>query len=122
MLGAGGDPMTYPMTDEDRAIQDKIRRFVDEELIPFEVEAEMNGGVIPDDAIERQRKRLKDMRLSAINMPKDLGGDGLSMFQQVLVSEQIGRVTNALGWVLHTGPEWAIGVFDDQQVERYLKP
>jgi acyl-CoA dehydrogenase len=62
------------------------------------------------------------MGLSAINMPKDLGGDGLSMFQQVLVSEQIGRVTNALGWVLSTGPLWAVEVFDDDQVERYLKP
>jgi alkylation response protein AidB-like acyl-CoA dehydrogenase len=116
------ESMTYPMTDEDRAIQDKMRRFVDEELIPFEVDAEMNGGLIPEDAIERQKKLLKEMGLSAINMPKDLGGDGLSMFQQVLVSEQIGRVTNGLGWVLHTGPEWAIGVLTGDQVERYLKP
>jgi acyl-CoA dehydrogenase len=114
--------MAYPMTDEDRAIQDRMRRFVDEDLIPLEVEAEMNGGVIPAEAEERQRARLREMGLSAINMPKDLGGDGLSMFQQVLVSEQIGRVTNALGWVLSTGPLWAVEVFDDDQLERYLKP
>jgi acyl-CoA dehydrogenase len=114
--------MAYPMTDEDRAIQDRMRRFVDEELIPFEVEAEMNGGAIPAEAEERQRAKLREMGLSAINMPKDLGGDGLTMFQQVLVSEQIGRVTNALGWVLSTGPAWAVEVFDADQVERYLKP
>src|SRR4051795_5321530 len=42
----GGDRMTYPMTDEDRAIQETARRFVDGELIPHEVEAEMNGGEI----------------------------------------------------------------------------
>jgi acyl-CoA dehydrogenase len=114
--------MAYPMTDEDRAIQDRMRRFVDEELIPFEVEAEMNGGAIPAEAEERQRAKLREMGLSAINMPKDLGGDGLTMFQQVLVSEQIGRVTNALGWVLSTGPLWAVEVFDADQVERYLKP
>jgi alkylation response protein AidB-like acyl-CoA dehydrogenase len=114
--------MTYPMTDEDRAIQNEMRRFVDEELIPFEVQAEMNGGVIPAEAEERQKARLREMGLSAVNMPKELGGDGLSMFQQVLVSEQIGRVTNALGWVLSTGPLWAVEVFDDGQVERYLKP
>src|SRR5512133_2638438 len=110
------------MTDEDRAIQDRMRRFVDEDLIPLEGEAEMNGGVIPAEAEERQRAKLREMGLSAINMPRDLGGDGLSMFQQVLVSEQIGRVTNALGWVLSTGPLWAVEVFDDDQVERYLKP
>jgi acyl-CoA dehydrogenase len=114
--------MTYAMTDEDRAIQDKVRRFVDEELIPYEVEAELHDGVIPQEAVERQKATLREMGLSSINMPKELGGDGLTMFQQVLVSEQIGRVTNALGWVLSTGPEWAIDVFTDDQVERYLKP
>ena len=114
--------MAYPMSEEDRAIQDEMRRFVDEELIPFEVEAELHDGVIAEDAVERQKARLREMGLSAINMPKELGGDGLTMFQQVLVSEQIGRVTNALGWVLSTGPLWAVEVFDDDQVERYLKP
>ena len=88
--------MAYPMTDEDRAIQDAMRRFVDEELIPFEVEAELHDGVIAEDAVQRQKARLREMGLSAINMPKELGGDGLTMFQQVLVSEQIGRVTNAI--------------------------
>ena len=39
--------MTYPMSDEDRAIQERARRFVDEELIPYEVDAEMNQGELP---------------------------------------------------------------------------
>ncbi|MGZ4115201.1 MAG: acyl-CoA dehydrogenase family protein, partial [Actinomycetota bacterium] len=64
--------MAYPMTDEDRAIQDKMRRFVDEELIPFEVEAEMSGGLIPAEAEERQKGKLREMGFSAINMPKEL--------------------------------------------------
>ncbi|HEX9121773.1 MAG TPA: acyl-CoA dehydrogenase family protein [Actinomycetota bacterium] len=110
------------MSDEDRAIRDRARAFVDEELIPHEVEAEMHDGELPGELIEQQQRRLKELGLSSINMPRELGGDGLTMFQQVLVSEQIGRATNALGWVLHTGPEWAIGVFTDDQVDRYLKP
>ncbi|TMK63634.1 MAG: acyl-CoA dehydrogenase [Actinobacteria bacterium] len=110
------------MTDEDRAIQDKARRFVDEELIPHELEAEMNAGQLPRDVIERQQAKLRELGLWSINMPRDLGGTELTSFQQVLVSEQIGRVTNGLGWVLHTGPEWAVGVFTADQVDRYLKP
>ena len=114
--------MTYPMTDENRAIQDRARRFVDEELISHELEAEMNGGQLPREVIERQQAKLKELGLWSINMPKDLGGAELTTFQQVLVSEQIGRVTNGLGWVLHTGPEWAVGVFTPDQVDRYLRP
>jgi alkylation response protein AidB-like acyl-CoA dehydrogenase len=114
--------MTYPMTADDREIQDKARRFVDEELIPHEVHAEMHDGVLPPELIERQKAMLRELGLSAINMPKELGGEGLTMFQQVLVSEQIGRVTNALGWILGTGPLWAVEVFTPEQIERYLKP
>jgi acyl-CoA dehydrogenase len=114
--------MTYPMTDEDRDIQEKTRRFVDAELIPFEEHAEMHEGMLPPGVEDRQRQMLRELGLSAINMPKELGGDGLTMFQQVLVSEQIGRVTNALGWILGTGPLWAVEVFTPEQIERYLKP
>jgi hypothetical protein len=95
--------MAYPMTGEGRAMQGKARRFVDEELIPYEVEAEMNGGQLPQEVIERQQAKLKELGLWSINMPKDLGGAELTTFQQVLVSEQIGRVTNGLGWVLDGG-------------------
>jgi acyl-CoA dehydrogenase len=112
----------YPMSAEDREIQGRIRRFVDEELIPHERYAEEHGGELPEGTRERHKQMLRELGFGAINMPKELGGDGLTMFQQVLVSEQIGRVTNGLGWVLHTGPGWAIGVLTEDQVERYLKP
>ena len=39
--------MTYPLSKGARAWQEKVRKFVDEELIPWEVEAEMNGGLLP---------------------------------------------------------------------------
>jgi alkylation response protein AidB-like acyl-CoA dehydrogenase len=44
------------------------------------------------------------------------------MLQQVLVSEQIGRVTNALGWCLHTPAAWAPEVMTPEQIETWLKP
>ena len=47
---------TYPMSDEDRAIQDRARGFVDE-LIPYEVEAEMNAGEIDPEVQAQQHDR-----------------------------------------------------------------
>jgi alkylation response protein AidB-like acyl-CoA dehydrogenase len=38
------------------------------------------------------------------------------------VSEQIGRVTNALGWVVHTPPAWAPSVVSQEQLDRWIKP
>jgi len=113
---------TYPMSDEDRAIQERTRRFVDEELIPWETHAEEHGGEIPGEAREAHRRAAVELGLYAMNMPKELGGGGFSMFQQVLVSEQIGRVTNALGWCVHTPPAWAPGVVSAEQLERWIVP
>jgi acyl-CoA dehydrogenase len=113
---------TYPMSDEEREIQDRARRFVDEELIPHEVEAETNGGRLPDEVRERHHRMAIELGLYAMNMPKDLGGGGMTTFQQVLVSEQLGRVTNALGWCVHTPPAWAPSVVSDEQLERWIVP
>jgi alkylation response protein AidB-like acyl-CoA dehydrogenase len=113
---------TYPLGDEDRRIQQVARRFVDEELIPWEQHAEEHEGRIPDDVRARHRRLAVELGLAAMNMPKDLGGGGFSTLQQVLVSEQIGRVTNALGWCVHTPPAWAPGVVSQMQLERWIVP
>ncbi|MGH2635477.1 MAG: acyl-CoA dehydrogenase family protein [Actinomycetota bacterium] len=113
---------TYPMSDQDREIQGRARGFVDEELIPHEVEAELHGGRLPDELRARHHRLAIDLGLSAMNMPKRLGGGGMTMFQQVLVSEQLGRVTNALGWCVHTPAAWAPAVVSDQQLERWIIP
>jgi acyl-CoA dehydrogenase len=110
------------MSDADREIQERARRFVDDELIPHEVEAEMHRGRLPDEVRERHHRMAIELGFWAMNMPKELGGGGLSMFQQVLVSEQIGRVTNALGWCVHTPAAWAPAVVSAEQLERWIVP
>jgi len=110
------------MSDADREIQERARRFVEDELIPHEVEAEMHGGRLPDEVREKHHRMAIDLGLWAMNMPKELGGGGLSMFQQVLVSEQLGRVTNALGWCVHTPAAWAPAVVSADQLERWILP
>src|SRR5436309_1324181 len=113
---------TYPLSDRDREIQERVRRFVDEDLIPWEQHAEEHEGHIPADARTAQRTKVKELGLGAMNLPKDLGGGGFTTLQQVLVSEQIGRVTNALGWCVHTPAAWAPSVMTPEQIERWLKP
>ncbi len=114
--------MPYPMTDEDRDIQRRARRFVDEELIPWEVHAEEHGGEVPEDVREAQRRKALELGLYGMNMPVELGGTGMTTFQQVLVSEQIGRATNGLGWVVHTPAAWAPKVVSEFQLQRWIVP
>jgi len=113
---------TYPLSETDREIQERARRFVDDELIPWELHAEEHGGKIPEEEHHRHEEQARELGLSGMNLPKELGGGGFTTLQQVLVSEQIGRVTNALGWCVHTPAEWAPEVMTDDQIERWLKP
>jgi acyl-CoA dehydrogenase len=110
----------YGLSAADEDIQARARVFADE-LIPLEVQAELDGG-LPDDVTAAHKKRAIELGLFATNLPADLGGGGASTLQQVLVQEQVGRVTNALGWVAATPPSWFPPVATADQLERYLKP
>jgi acyl-CoA dehydrogenase len=110
----------YGLSAADEDIQARARAFADE-LIPFEVEAELAGG-LPDDVTAAHKKRAIELGVFATNLPRALGGGGCTTLQQVLVQEQVGRVTNALGWVAATPPSWFPPVASADQLTRYLLP
>ena len=116
--------MPHPLPASARAWQDKVRRFVDEELIPFEVEAEMNGGVLPEGVRDRHRCRAREIGLHALAIPKQYGGQGLTALEQAVISEQVGRVTNALGWCYSSTPPWMLEACagDAHQMQTWVLP
>jgi acyl-CoA dehydrogenase len=111
----------YGLSEQDLQIQDRARTFADE-LIPLEVEAEMNDGDLPKDIVASHKARAIELGLFATNMPAELGGGGCTSLQQVLVQEQVGRVTNALGWVAATPPSWLPAVATPYQLDRFVLP
>jgi len=111
----------YALSDADLQIQARARSFTDE-LIPLEVTAELNDGELPADMVAGHAKRARELGLHAANMPADLGGGGFSSLQQVLVQEQVGRVTNGLAWVVGTPPSWLPPVATPYQLDRFVLP
>jgi len=121
VAGQDEERSVYGLSAEDLDLQARARAFADE-LIPLEAGAELAGGELPPDVAAGHAKRARELGLHATNMPADLGGGGCSTLQQVLVQEQMGRVTNALGWVAATPPSWLPGVATPYQIERYVRP
>jgi acyl-CoA dehydrogenase len=111
----------HGLTAEDLQIRDTARSFV-ESLMPYEVEAELAGGLLPKELTAEFAARAKELGLYATNMPTSVGGPGCTALQQVLVQEQCGRVTNGLAWVMATPPQWWPDVATDYQRERWLLP
>jgi acyl-CoA dehydrogenase len=111
----------YGFSDEDLRIQGRAATFAGE-LIPLETEAELSGGDLPREVTAGHAARARELGLCATNMPRELGGLGYTALQQVLVQEQVGRVTNALAWVATTPPSWLPRVATPFQMEKFVRP
>ena len=111
----------YGLSEQDLDVQARARTLVDE-VIPLEVEVELAGGHVPPEALKAHYARAVELGVYATNLPRDVGGQGCTTLQQVLVQEQTGRATNALGWVMGTPPSWLPSVATEDQMERYVRP
>ena len=110
------------MTPKALELQKKIRKFVNDELIPWEVHAEMNKGELPQEIEIKHREIALSLGLSGMGIPKESGGLGLSMFEQMIAWEQLGRVTNALCWCFPEVQDWMTNNFTQYQKENYMNP
>jgi len=102
--------------------QEKARRFAEEELIPCELEAEMNGGRLPEDVSKRHKKIAIELGFSSMDVPREHGGLKLRIVDQVAAWEQLGRVTNALCWCFSEPHQWMFDACNDDQLQRYVLP
>ena len=114
--------MTFVLPPEAAHWQARVAAFVEEALMPWEVEAELNGGEIPASAREAQRARALELGLPGMDAPKDHGGLGLDIVTQVAIAEQIGRVTNALGWCHGEAQGWMFEACSEEQITAYVLP
>jgi len=118
----GSRMMSYQLPPQALAWQEKMRAFVDQELIPWEVEAELHGGELPAEVRQRQRKIAQDFGLPGLDAPREHGGLALTNLEQVVIYEQLGRATNALGWCFSEAHRWMFESCNADQIERYVKP
>lgn len=93
-----------------------------EETKPWEVEAEMNSGKVPEEVDAKHRQMAIDLGLSSMDMPKTIGGRELSNLQQVAVWEVLGRSTNALTWCFSEPQKWMLDACNEEQIKKYILP
>ena len=103
-----------------KQLQARARRFTDEELVPRELEVEERE-TLPEAVAARIRRRAIEDGLWPMNVPRQLGGLGSSVLEQVVVQEQAGRATNDL-WGYVGGPYNALLRCNAEQRRRYLDP
>jgi alkylation response protein AidB-like acyl-CoA dehydrogenase len=105
-----------------REWRDRAFRFATEELIPWEVEAELHEGRLPPETEKRHKKLALELGFSAMDVPKSQGGLELRIVDQVAVWEQLGRVTNALCWCFSEAQRWMFEACTPDQLRRFILP
>ncbi len=98
----------------------RVRRFTEKELFPLELEVEERGP-LPEDVQRRVLRRSIEAGLWGMNVPRELGGLGSTVLEQVIAQEEAGRATNDL-WGYVGGPYNALLAGSPEQRRAYLEP
>jgi butyryl-CoA dehydrogenase len=111
--------MDLTLTAEQEDLRSRARALT-ETIMAHEEACEEHNGLGPE-AHREIADRVRELRLNAINMPAEWGGQGLGVLDQVLVQEELGRLTNAL-WDAVWRPANALRACTPEQREAYLVP
>ena len=115
--------MTTTLAPEaaDELVVERARRFVDEELIPREVAAELAGGRLALAEVEAIKAATIAAGLNGGLHAVEHGGQGWSHVTWALVEEQLGRSTNGVSWHMPNAYNvWSRA--SPEQIDRWLRP
>ncbi|MFL6041587.1 MAG: acyl-CoA dehydrogenase family protein [Gaiellales bacterium] len=113
--------MNFDLTPAQLDLRTRAAGYVDDVLIPLEVEAELALGRLPEEVGRRVRREARERGLDGGNHAPEHGGRGWSNMEQSLVHEELGRNTNAIWW--HMGGAYnVLSRGTPEQIERYLLP
>ena len=112
--------MDFTLSKEHRELQAKAKAFTEEVLFPYEMECEENDGISRETHAIINQKVL-DWGFNATNHAKEHGGQGMTLFEQMLVSEQLGMSTGAI-WDAVPQPSYPMRFGTQEQIEEYLIP
>ncbi len=113
--------MDFKLSAELKELQQKVRKFVTTELIPLEIEVELADGYLSPEKRTELETKIKPLGVHASSLPRSMGGTGYSWEAQVVINEELGKATNALGWLIWA-PAIVLRHASPQQIERYVRP
>ena len=91
-----------------------------DKIMVFEEECEEHNGLSAE-SHATIRQAVLDAGLNAVNHPTEWGGAGLTLLEQAVVQEELGKLTGAL-WDTVWRPANALRACTEEQRERWLLP
>jgi alkylation response protein AidB-like acyl-CoA dehydrogenase len=108
----------YEKTDEQKAITEMVRQFVDEQIIPqaehFDHEDEFPEAIV---------EQMKELGLFGVTIPEEYGGMGLDLTTYAMIVEELSRGWISISGVVNThfiGSYLLMKFGTDEQKEHFL--
>ena len=116
--------MLYKLPEETLMLQETVRRFVENELIPLESKfpERPNSYELPDDDFLKLTAKVHEMGLTARETPEDAGGAGLGTLDNCIVTEQVHRSTAGCSVFSATFASMLYELGTEDQKEKYMVP
>jgi acyl-CoA dehydrogenase len=112
--------MDLTLPPADLAWQERARVFAETVLFPQELPLE-EAGHLSAETKDQLRRAVVEHGLHGINHARDVGGQGCTQLQQVLISEELGKATGCL-WAVVWHPAVPLKQGTPTQIETYLRP
>src|SRR3954462_6744133 len=108
----------YEKTDEQKAILEMVRQFVDEQILP-KAEHYDREDEFPEPIVEQ----MKELGLFGVTIPEEYGGMGLALTTYAMIVEELSRGWISISGVVNThfiGSYLLMKFGSDEQKERLL--
>jgi acyl-CoA dehydrogenase len=112
--------MNYQLTDEQTMLLDSVRAFLDDEIYPYEAEAD-RAGEVPVERSNQIKAKAIEMGFYAANLPESVGGGGLDYVTMGIFERELGKASYGLAGNIARPTELLLACEGDQ-VDKYLAP
>jgi alkylation response protein AidB-like acyl-CoA dehydrogenase len=105
-------------TDDQKAITEMIRQFVDEQVLPV-AEKHDHEDSFPDEVVEQ----MKELGLFGVTIPEEYGGMGLDLTTYAMIVEELSRGWISISGIVNThfiGSYLLMKFGSDEQKDKYL--
>lgn len=116
--------MDFNLPEELQMLKETVRRFVDKEIIPIELQCR-DGNQIKAEIRGRLEKKTREMGFWLIDVPKEYGGAGLGLLARVIIWEEMGRTVAIPARDQGIFGPWVNPVLyalNEEQKQRYFYP
>jgi len=113
--------MDFKLTAEQLELQKVARDFAQNELTALADEMEESANPVPKDVL----KKIGELGFLGINTPTEYGGLGLSNLDAIIVLEEFGKISSAVGWPVfeaNAGPVKVIEHFGSDALKKRVIP